>query len=209
MEDKTKLPEMTPPHLRVGGVAMIIATAAVPPMAWKFANDSVSLGGLFVALSAWAVIALVGYLGLGRSTEAKKFALLVVGCGALWSIVLSVGFWYVVRGAVGVDDPLAIGSALPVDEIMALFGVTAAATGATFGFFSGIRYRAIPNTFPRAIRAAAWASVPSVAMSLAVFSFQIANRYAAFAILAPFVLALAVTGVSQLVVKPQPETTPA
>jgi hypothetical protein len=46
-------------------------------------------------------------------------------------------------------------------------------------------------------------------MSLAVFSFQIANRYAAFAILAPFVLALAVTGVSQLVVKPQPETTPA
>jgi hypothetical protein len=87
--------------------------------------------------------------------------------------------------------------------------VTAAATGATFGFFSGIRYRRIPNTFPRALRAAAWASVPSVALSCAVFSFQIGNRYAAFAILAPFVLALAVTGVSQLVVKPQPETTPA
>jgi hypothetical protein len=208
MEIKTQLPEMTPAPLRIGGVVMIIATAAVPPLAWTLASAQVSLAGLLVAGSAWAVIALVGYFAMGRTADSKTFAVLVCGCAAVWTVVLSIGFWFLVRREFGVDSPVTLGGgAMAPDEVMKLFGVAAAATGATYGFFSAVRYRDLPRTFPRTLRAAAWAAVPSVALSLAVYSFNIANRYAAFAILAPVVLALAVTAVTMAV--PRPATTPA
>ena len=207
MEEKTRLPEMTPPHLRLAGIVMIIASAAVPWLAWSFASSVLSLGGLALAAVGWAVIALAGYLGMRRSAEARRFAVLVCGCAALWTVVLSVGFWFLVRRAIGTASPVSLeGGKVSANDVMALFGVVAAATGAIYGFFSGIRYRELPRSFGRALRAAAWACLPAVALSLVVFEADIANRYAAFAILAPIALALVVTAIVRAV--PAPATTP-
>ena len=207
MEQKTRLPELTPPHLRLAGIVMIVASAAVPWLAWSFASSVLSLGGLSLAAVGWAIIALAGYLGMRRSTEARDFAVLVCGCAALWAVVLSVGFWFLVRGQIGTASPVSLeGGKVSSNDVMALVGVVAAATGAIYGFFSGIRYRELPRGFGRALRAAAWASLPSVALSLAVFETEILNRYAAFAILAPIVLALALTAIVRAV--RGPATTP-
>ena len=188
MEEKTRLPELTSPPLRVGGTVMIIASAAVPALAWMIAGSIQSLGALVLAPVGWAIVALAGYAALGRSTESRKFAVLVCGCAALWTVVLSIGFWPLGRRAAGI---------VSIEEVMAIFGVAVGATGATYGFFSGIRYRDLPRTFGRALRAAAWACLPSVALSLAVFGFRIVNEYAAFTILAPFALTFAVTAVAR------------
>jgi hypothetical protein len=206
MEEKTRLPELTPPNLRVGGVTMIVAAAAMPPLAWMLASSASSLGGLLLAPVGWAVIALVGYAVLGRTVESRKFAVLVTGCAALWAIVLSAAFWFIVRREFDAASPVAVWGKLAPADVMSLFGLGAATTGATYGFFSGIRYRDLPRTFPRALRASAWAVLPALALCLLVFGFNIANRYAAFALLAPFVVALAVTAVAKAM--EQPATTP-
>ena len=197
MEEKTRLPELTPPPLRVGGTVMIVASAAVPALAWMLASSVQSLLGLLLAPVGWAIIAVAGYAVLGRNPEARKFAMLVCGCAALWTVVLSAGFWFLGQRAAGI---------VSIEDVMAIFGVAVGATGATYGFFSGIRYRDLPRTFGRALRAAAWASLPSVALCLVVFEFRIVNEYAAFAILAPFALAFAVTAIARAA-RP-PATTP-
>ncbi len=107
MDDKTRLPDMTPRSLRFGGLFMIILAAAVPALAWEFATSVVSLAGLFVAASAWAAIALFGYLLLGRDSAARVFSLLICGCGALWAVVLTTTFWFLVRGEFDVSSPVA------------------------------------------------------------------------------------------------------
>jgi heme/copper-type cytochrome/quinol oxidase subunit 4 len=208
MDDKTRLPDLTPRSLRFGGLLLILLTAAVPALGWTFATSVVSLAGLFIAASAWAALALAGYLAMGRDNESRVFALLICGCGALWAVVLTAAFWFLVRGEFDVASPVALTNGrMPPGEIMALCGVAAAATGATYGYFSAIRYRDVPRTLSRSLRACAWALVPSVALCLAVFGTDLVNRYALFAIAAPLVLALAVTAVAAAM--PRRVTTPA
>ncbi len=207
MDDKTRLPDLTPRSLRFGGLFMIILAAAVPALAWEFAASVLSLAGLFIGASAWAAIALFGYLAMGRNGDSRTFSLLICGCGALWAGVLTAAFWFLVRGQLGVSSPVPLTDGrMPPGDIMALCGVAAAATGATYGYFSAIRYRDLPRTMTRSLRAAAWALIPSVALCLAVFGTDLRNSYALFAVAAPLVLALAVTAVSAAV--PRRITTP-
>jgi heme/copper-type cytochrome/quinol oxidase subunit 4 len=208
MDDKTRLPDLTPRSLRFGGLVMIILTAAVPALAWTFAASVLSLGGLFIGAAAWAAIALLGYLAMGRNEDSRTFAILICGCGALWAVVLTAAFWFLVRGQLDVSSPVPLTDGrMPPGEIMALCGVAAAATGATYGYFSAIRYRDLPRTFSRALRAFAWALVPSMALCLAVFGTDLLNRYVLFAVGAPLALALAVTAVAAAM--PRRVTTPA
>jgi hypothetical protein len=207
MDDKTRLPDLTPRNLRFGGLFMIILAAAVPALAWEFAASVLSLAGLFIGASAWAAIALIGYLAMGRNGDSRTFSLLICGCGALWAAVLTAAFWFLVRGQLGVSSPVPLTDGrMPPGDVMALCGVAAAATGATYGYFSAIRYRDLPRTLNRALRAAAWALIPSIALCLAVFGTDLRNRYALFAVAAPLVLALAVTAVSAAM--PRKITTP-
>jgi len=199
MEEKTRLPELTPARLRFGGIVLVVLCAAVPVLAWTFATSVVSLFGLLLAASCWAALALVFYFALGRSAPVRTMAVLVSGCAAVWTVLLSAGFWFLVRDQFGIDTPVALymGKASPGD-VMSLFGVAVAATGATYGFFSCTRYGALPRAITRSLRASMWASLPTVALSLAVFETAIVNRYAMYAIFAPFVLALAVTAVARM-----------
>ncbi len=208
IDDKTRLPDLTPRSLRFGGLFMIILAAAVPALAWEFAASVLSLAGLFIGASAWAAIALLGYLAMGRNGDSRTFSLLICGCGALWAGVLTAAFWFLVRGQLGVSSPVPLTDGrMPPGDIMALCGVAAAATGATYGYFSAIRYRDLPRTaHPLAARRGMGAHTLGRALPRRVRRRPARTRYALFAVAAPLVLALAVTAVSAAV--PRRITTP-
>jgi hypothetical protein len=165
MEDLTRGPEMTErPQLMAGFLLVLVATG-VPQFSRVAADFLGPAAGFAIAVVLWAAAAATGYLIIGKTVGGRSLVWLVVGCGAAWTSLIFALAWFLLRNDASGE------------YLLPWYTMSAAFTGATYGFLCYIRYRGLPLTLRRATKTSLMASVPAVVMLtmgtvLAAFTVQ-------------------------------------